>query len=137
MCWATTPNHMMWLSSFFLDRFVSLISVLGLLTHFQYLSSNVFLLQCLYGMLSIPANVLGKFSINHIGRRTTQMIFMCLLGISILTTIFLPQGKKRTYDYQRKYSHPFSQDLPDKKLGIVASYGFAVSSPGIYNTLFY
>ncbi|XP_006980821.2 solute carrier family 22 member 19 [Peromyscus maniculatus bairdii] len=86
-----TPNLRKRICLLSFVRFVSLISVLGLLTHFQYLSSNVFLLQCLYGMLSIPANVLGKFSINHIGRRTTQMIFMCLLGISILTTIFLPQ----------------------------------------------
>nr|XP_006980821.1 solute carrier family 22 member 10 [Peromyscus maniculatus bairdii] len=86
-----TPNLRKRICLLSFVRFVSLISVLGLLTHFQYLSSNVFLLQCLYGMLSIPANVLGKFSINHIGRRTTQMIFMCLLGISILATIFLPQ----------------------------------------------
>ncbi|XP_028709587.1 solute carrier family 22 member 19-like [Peromyscus leucopus] len=86
-----TPNLRKRICLLSFVRFVSLISVSGLLTHFQYLSSNVFLLQCLYGMLSIPANVLGKFSINHIGRRTTQMIFMSLLGISILATIFLPQ----------------------------------------------
>ncbi|XP_021497974.1 solute carrier family 22 member 19-like [Meriones unguiculatus] len=72
-------------------RFVSLISVLGLLFHLQYLSSNVFLQQCLYGVVSIPANVLGKFSMNYMGRRITQLIFMSLFGISILVTIFLPQ----------------------------------------------
>lgn len=92
---------------FVLYRFVSLIPVLGLLIHFQYLSSNVFILQCLYGVVSIPANVLGKFSMNHMVRRITQMIFMSLMGISILTIIFLPQGEKRTQDEQRKYIHPF------------------------------
>lgn len=92
---------------FVLYRFVSLIPVLGLLIHFQYLSSNVFLLQCLYGVVSIPANVLGNFSANHMGRRITQMIFMSLMGISILTIVFLPQGEKRTQDEQRKYIHPF------------------------------
>ncbi|XP_059104613.1 solute carrier family 22 member 19-like [Peromyscus eremicus] len=86
-----TPNLRKRICLMSFVRFVSLISVSGLLIHLQYLSSNVFLLQCLYGMLSIPANVLGKFSMNHIGRRTTQMIFMSLLGISILATIFLPQ----------------------------------------------
>ncbi|XP_036023720.1 solute carrier family 22 member 19-like isoform X2 [Onychomys torridus] len=75
-----------------LYRFMSLICVSGLLMHLQYLSNNVFLLQCLYGVPSIPANVLGNFSMNHLGHRTTQMIFMSLLRISILATIFLPQG---------------------------------------------
>ncbi|CAH6793669.1 solute carrier family 22 member 19 [Phodopus roborovskii] len=72
-------------------RFLSLIPVLGLLIHLQYLSSNVFLLQCLYGVISIPANVLGNFLMNHMGRRITQLIFLSLLGIFILSTIFLPQ----------------------------------------------
>lgn len=117
-------------------RFFSLIAVLGLLIHFQYLSSNVFLLQCLYGVVSIPANVLGKFSMNYMGRRITQMIFMSLMGISILTIIFLPQGEKRTRDEQRKYI----QDLSNpnyKKLGRKAFCSFAVGSPDLYNTLFY
>ncbi|XP_036023727.1 solute carrier family 22 member 19-like isoform X3 [Onychomys torridus] len=81
-----------WICLMSFVRFMSLICVSGLLMHLQYLSNNVFLLQCLYGVPSIPANVLGNFSMNHLGHRTTQMIFMSLLRISILATIFLPQG---------------------------------------------
>lgn len=111
-------------------RFLSLIAVLGLLIHFQYLSSNVFLLQCLYGVVSIPANVLEKFSMNYMGRRITQMIFMSLMGISILAIIFLPQGEKRTQDEQRKYIQDLS--YPNcKKLGRKAFCRFAVGSPDL------
>ncbi|XP_038183696.1 solute carrier family 22 member 19-like isoform X9 [Arvicola amphibius] len=97
-------------------RFVSLIPVLGLLIHFQYLSSNVFLLQCLYGVVSIPANVLGKFSMNYMGRRITQMIFMSLMGISILTIIFLPQEMQTLRT-------------------ILATFGGAISSASLTSTL--
>ncbi|XP_005351942.1 solute carrier family 22 member 19 [Microtus ochrogaster] len=97
-------------------RFVSLISVLGLLIHFQYLSSNVFLLQCLFGVVSIPANVLGNFSANHMGRRITQMIFMSLMGISILTIIFLPQEMQTLRT-------------------VLATFGGAISSASITSTL--
>jgi OCT family organic anion/cation transporter-like MFS transporter 9/10/19/24/25 len=83
-------------------RFVSVMSLLGLLINIQYLSNNVFLLQCLYGVVCIPANVLGNFSMNYMGRRMTQLIFMSVLGISILAVVFLPQGEKRTQDKQRK-----------------------------------
>lgn len=111
-------------------RFLSLIAVLGLLIHFQYLSNNVFLLQCLYGVVSIPANVLEKFSMNYMGRRITQMIFMSLMGISILAIIFLPQGEKRTQDEQRKYIQDLS--YPNcKKLGRKAFCRFAVGSPDL------
>ncbi|XP_028627052.1 solute carrier family 22 member 19 [Grammomys surdaster] len=72
-------------------RFVSLLSFLGLFINLQYLSNNVFLLQCLYGVVSIPANVLGNFSVNYMGRRITQLIFMSVMGISILAIVILPQ----------------------------------------------
>ncbi|CAO2584552.1 Solute carrier family 22 member 19 [Lemmus lemmus] len=95
---------------------MSLIPVLGLIIHFQYLSSNVFLLQCLYGVVSIPANVLGKYSMNHMGRRVTQMIFMSLMGISILTIIFLPQEMQTLRT-------------------ILATFGGAISSASLTSTL--
>ncbi|GAB1302136.1 Solute carrier family 22 member 19 [Apodemus speciosus] len=72
-------------------RFVLLISFIGLIINAQYLSSNVFLLQCLYGVVSIPANAFGNFSMNYMGRRITQLIFMSVIGISILAIVFLPQ----------------------------------------------
>ncbi|KAL1789157.1 solute carrier family 22 member 9, partial [Sigmodon hispidus] len=97
-------------------RFITLIPVLGLLIHLQYLSNNVFLLQCLYGVVSIPANILGNFSLNYMGRRITQLIFMSLLGISILTTTFLPQEMQTLRT-------------------ILAALGGAISSASITSTL--
>lgn len=90
-------------------RFMSLIPIMGMFIHLQHLSSNVFLLQCLYGVIAIPANALGNFSMNHMGRRITQLIFLSLLGIFILSTIFLSQGENRIQDEHRKYPHPFLQ----------------------------
>lgn len=94
-------------------RCVSLISTVGLLINLQYLSNKVFLLQCLYGVVCTPANLLGNFSMNYMGRRTTQIIFMSVMGISILSITFLTQGEKRTQDEQRKCIHPFSQNFSD------------------------
>ncbi|XP_006526877.1 solute carrier family 22 member 19 isoform X1 [Mus musculus] len=86
-----TPNLRKRICLLSFVRFVSVMSLLGLLINIQYLSNNVFLLQCLYGVVCIPANVLGNFSMNYMGRRMTQLIFMSVLGISILAVVFLPQ----------------------------------------------
>ncbi|XP_052029286.1 solute carrier family 22 member 19 [Apodemus sylvaticus] len=86
-----TPNLRKRICLLSFVRFVLLISFIGLLINAQYLSSNVFLLQCLYGVVSIPANALGNFSMNYMGRRITQLIFMSVIGISILAIAFLPQ----------------------------------------------
>nr|XP_042116184.1 solute carrier family 22 member 19-like isoform X2 [Peromyscus maniculatus bairdii] len=72
-------------------RFLTWISVFGLLINFQHLRTNVFLLQCLLGVITIPANLLGIFLLNHMGRRMSQLFTISLLGISILAIIFVPQ----------------------------------------------
>ncbi|XP_034367064.1 solute carrier family 22 member 19 [Arvicanthis niloticus] len=86
-----TPNLRKWICLLSFVRFVSLLSFIGLFINLQYLHSNVFLLQCLSGTVSIPANVLGNFSVNYMGRRLTQLIFMSVMGISILAIVILPQ----------------------------------------------
>lgn len=73
----------------------------GLLINFQHLRTNVFLLQCLLGVITIPANLLGIFLLNHMGRRMSQLFTISLLGISILAIIFVPQGEERTQGEQR------------------------------------
>ncbi|XP_035299004.1 solute carrier family 22 member 19 isoform X1 [Cricetulus griseus] len=99
-----------------LMRFMSLIPIMGMFIHLQHLSSNVFLLQCLYGVIAIPANALGNFSMNHMGRRITQLIFLSLLGIFILSTIFL------------------SQEMQTLRI-ILATLGGAISSACVSSTL--
>ncbi|XP_057633671.1 solute carrier family 22 member 19-like isoform X3 [Chionomys nivalis] len=72
-------------------RFLTWISVLGLLVNLQHLRTNVFLLQCLFGIVSIPANLLGMVLLNRMGRRISQLLILSFFGVSILATEFVPQ----------------------------------------------
>ncbi|XP_052569171.1 solute carrier family 22 member 19-like [Peromyscus californicus insignis] len=86
-----TPNLRKRMCLLSLVRFLTWISVFGLLINFQHLRTNVFLLQCLLGVITIPANLLGIFLLNHMGRRMSQLFTISLLGISILAIIFVPE----------------------------------------------
>ncbi|XP_029421473.1 solute carrier family 22 member 19-like isoform X2 [Nannospalax galili] len=74
-----------------LVRFVMWLSITGLMVHLQHLSNNIFLLQCLFGIVSIPANVAGNCLLNYMDRRIGQLLLMFLYGFSILATLFIPQ----------------------------------------------
>ncbi|XP_060242044.1 solute carrier family 22 member 19-like [Meriones unguiculatus] len=86
-----TPNLRKRICLLFLVRFVIWTSAFGLLINIQHLRTNVFLLQCLFGTISIPANLLGIVLVNHMGRRTSQPFIMSLFGISLLAIVFVPQ----------------------------------------------
>ncbi|XP_048216674.1 solute carrier family 22 member 9-like [Perognathus longimembris pacificus] len=72
-------------------RFASLLSGYGILLNLQHLRSNIFLLQILLGVLSVPTNYVTFIVLNHLGRRISQFLFMFFLGIFILTIMFVPQ----------------------------------------------
>ncbi|XP_045873512.1 solute carrier family 22 member 9-like isoform X1 [Meles meles] len=72
-------------------RFATYMPFYGLILHLQHIGNNVFLFQVLFGMVNLPANYVALLALNHMGRRVSQMIFMSLLGIFILTTTFLPE----------------------------------------------
>lgn len=72
-------------------RFLTWISVFGLLVNLQHLRTNVFLLQGLFGIVAIPANLLGMVLLNHMGRRISQLLILSLFGVSVLATKFVPQ----------------------------------------------
>ncbi|XP_002925397.1 solute carrier family 22 member 9 isoform X1 [Ailuropoda melanoleuca] len=72
-------------------RFATYMPFYGLLLHLQHIGNNVFLFQFLFNMVNLPANYVALLALNHMGRRVSQMIFVSLLGISILTTTFLPE----------------------------------------------
>ncbi|EDM12691.1 solute carrier family 22 (organic anion transporter), member 19 [Rattus norvegicus] len=110
-----TPNLRKRICLLSFVRCVSLISTVGLLINLQYLSNKVFLLQCLYGVVCTPANLLGNFSMNYMGRRTTQIIFMSVMGISILSITFL------------------TQEMQIPRL-VLASLGGAISSASLTST---
>ncbi|XP_060032372.1 organic anion transporter 7-like [Erinaceus europaeus] len=76
--------------------FSTAVSRFGLILNLGYLGSNVFLIQALFGIVAFPGNYAVLFTLNHLGRRISLLSFSFLLGISILATIFVPQGKKRT-----------------------------------------
>uniref|UniRef100_A0A8C8UQU1 Solute carrier family 22 member 9-like n=1 Tax=Peromyscus maniculatus bairdii TaxID=230844 RepID=A0A8C8UQU1_PERMB len=87
-----TPNYRYDGTLLFVSyRFSTAISILGFSIHLQHLKSNIFLMQCLYSSVSIPACIAAVFLLNHIGRRISQLFFCFLFGITILATVFVPE----------------------------------------------
>ncbi|XP_032270824.1 solute carrier family 22 member 9-like [Phoca vitulina] len=72
-------------------RFAIYMPFFGLILHLQHIGNNVFLSQVLFSMVNLLANYVALLALNHMGRRVSQMIFMSVLGVSILTTTFLPE----------------------------------------------
>uniref|UniRef100_A0A8D1JZ87 Major facilitator superfamily (MFS) profile domain-containing protein n=1 Tax=Sus scrofa TaxID=9823 RepID=A0A8D1JZ87_PIG len=72
-------------------RFASIIPFYGIFINLQYFGSNIFLFQVIFGALTALARYLALLSLNHVGRRPSQMFFMYLLGLSILCNTFVPQ----------------------------------------------
>uniref|UniRef100_A0A8C8W3E3 Solute carrier family 22 member 9-like n=1 Tax=Peromyscus maniculatus bairdii TaxID=230844 RepID=A0A8C8W3E3_PERMB len=70
-------------------RFTTSIPIFGFSIHLQHLKSNVFLMQCLSAVMSIPVCVAAVFLLNHIGRRISQLFLCFLFGITILATVFI------------------------------------------------
>ncbi|XP_028633377.1 solute carrier family 22 member 19-like isoform X3 [Grammomys surdaster] len=54
-------------------------------------SGDVLTMECLFGTITIPANCVGFFLVNHLGRRISQLFIISLFGISILAITFVPQ----------------------------------------------
>ncbi|EAW74138.1 putative UST1-like organic anion transporter, isoform CRA_a [Homo sapiens] len=72
-------------------RFASTIPFWGLTLHLQHLGNNVFLLQTLFGAVTLLANCVAPWALNHMSRRLSQMLLMFLLATCLLAIIFVPQ----------------------------------------------
>lgn len=72
-------------------RFATHMAFYGLILHLQHIGSSVYLSQVLFGLVNFPANYIAVLALNHLGRRVSQMVFLSFLGISILTTTFVPE----------------------------------------------
>lgn len=100
-----------YLFSFVHHRFAILVPFYGLVLHLQYLGSNIFLFQALFGIVTLPANYVALLALNHLGRRVTQMLLMFLLGIFILAITSVPPGEKRAQIEERSCLPPISQGM--------------------------
>lgn len=72
-------------------RFAVCIPFYGLALHLQHLGNHVFLFQVLFGAVSLPANYVAFLALNRLGRRGSQVLFLLLLGGSILAVTFVPR----------------------------------------------
>lgn len=120
ICRIRSKLHDVYLFLWF-HRFSVYMSFYGLVLHIQHIGSNVFLSQVLFGLVNIPSSYTAVLALNHIGRRTCQMIFVSFLGISILITTFLPKGEKRAQVEERKELRDSGTVLTQGKGGYVSS----------------
>uniref|UniRef100_A0A8C5Z0M9 Solute carrier family 22 member 24-like n=1 Tax=Marmota marmota marmota TaxID=9994 RepID=A0A8C5Z0M9_MARMA len=74
--------------------FSNAVSFYGLVLNLQHLGSNIFLFQVLFGAIMLTASFLSLWTLNYMGRRTNQIFFSFLAGVSILVNTFLPQGER-------------------------------------------
>ncbi|XP_045153127.1 steroid transmembrane transporter SLC22A24-like [Echinops telfairi] len=72
-------------------RLSILLNYFGLALNLQHLGSNIFLFQVLFGTASLTARYVALLTLNYVGRRLSQILFMFTMGLSIIVTIFVPQ----------------------------------------------
>ncbi|XP_023562842.1 solute carrier family 22 member 9-like isoform X2 [Octodon degus] len=87
-----SPNlcKRVWLLSFV--RFAVWLPSFGLILHLYQLGDNVFLSPILIGIVNVPSIYVSFWTMNHLGRRISQLFLMSVLGIFILAIAFVPQG---------------------------------------------
>lgn len=98
-------------SSFVPYRFANAIPFYGIFINLQYFGSNIFLFQVIFGILTASVRFAALLFLSHMDRRPTVMLFMCLLGLSILANMFVPQGERRQTLGERKRPFPILQGL--------------------------
>uniref|UniRef100_A0A8C4M1C5 Solute carrier family 22 member 24 n=1 Tax=Equus asinus asinus TaxID=83772 RepID=A0A8C4M1C5_EQUAS len=72
-------------------RFAATIPFLGLMLNLQHFGSNIFLFQIIFGAVTFIVRCAVLLTMNHVGRRISQMVSSFLVGIPILVNIFLSQ----------------------------------------------
>uniref|UniRef100_A0A8D0VLI6 Major facilitator superfamily (MFS) profile domain-containing protein n=1 Tax=Sus scrofa TaxID=9823 RepID=A0A8D0VLI6_PIG len=86
-----TPNLRKRICLLFFVRFAISIPFYSILTNLQYFGSNIFLFQVIFGALTASARYCALLVMNHMDHRRTQMLFLSLVGLSILVNTFVPQ----------------------------------------------
>ncbi|KAI4561801.1 hypothetical protein MJG53_016855 [Ovis ammon polii x Ovis aries] len=103
-------------------EFANTVPYFGIFMNLQLFGSNIFLFQVIFGALTISARCLSLLVLNHTGRRLTQMLFMFLVGLSILANMFMPREMQT-----------LRLTLASVGMGCVAA---AVSSNSVHNSEF-
>ncbi|XP_007943044.1 steroid transmembrane transporter SLC22A24-like [Orycteropus afer afer] len=67
------------------------LSYFGMVLNLQHWGGNIFLSQVLFGAVSLPARYVVPLTLNYMGRRINQLLFMFMMGLCILVTVFVPQ----------------------------------------------
>ncbi|XP_055270939.1 solute carrier family 22 member 10-like [Moschus berezovskii] len=86
-----TPNLRKRMCLLLFVRFSVTVPLYGILMNLQHFGNNIFLFQVIFGALTTLARCLALVVLNYKGRRPTQMLFLFLVGISILVNTFVPQ----------------------------------------------
>ncbi|XP_057583804.1 solute carrier family 22 member 10-like [Hippopotamus amphibius kiboko] len=86
-----TPNLRKRICLLLIVRLANAIPLYGIFINLQYFGSNIFLFQVIFGALTASARCLALLALNYMGRRPIQMLFMFLVGLSILANTLVPQ----------------------------------------------
>ncbi|XP_044537367.1 solute carrier family 22 member 6-like [Gracilinanus agilis] len=71
--------------------FATSFAYYGLVMDLQYFGTNIYLTQVIFGVVDLPAKLIGFLITNYIGRRPAQMASLLLAGISILVNALVPK----------------------------------------------
>ncbi|XP_046500064.1 solute carrier family 22 member 10-like [Equus quagga] len=86
-----TPNLRKRICLLLFLRFANTLPFYGIFINLQHFGSNIFLFQVVFGAFTTSARCLALLALNHMGRRVAHMLFMFLVGFSILANMFVPQ----------------------------------------------
>uniref|UniRef100_UPI00398EF67E solute carrier family 22 member 6-A-like n=1 Tax=Pristiophorus japonicus TaxID=55135 RepID=UPI00398EF67E len=88
MCKTACCTMLVWFSTSF--------SYYGLSIDLQGFGVDIYLIQVIFGVVDIPAKLVGVYTMSHIGRRFTQGTSLILAGSIIIANIFIPKELQAT-----------------------------------------
>ncbi|XP_053418200.1 steroid transmembrane transporter SLC22A24-like isoform X1 [Nycticebus coucang] len=72
-------------------RLAITLSLYGLILNLQHFGRNIYLFQVLFGAVTLIGRFFPLWTLDHMGRRPSEVLFLLLVGLSILVNIFVGQ----------------------------------------------